>query len=573
MAAICLHVLSTSFVVPPASQNWCITAPALTSIAPRMMSDGVDARHAVDSGSSTADFIGNSKGPLGHNAKKWKTQRGVVVNPASQSAKVEVDSPTAAFVAKTERNAFFDANPVEPEDESAASAVVANTGGRDAFFEEAAQTPESLAPAPRVAPPPAPPAAPAPTTSTPFSSRVGGRYQQQSRTNIAGTDAKRAVDSSSSTASFALDSSSAKGPLRLHANKWDREVREGESVAPRVPRAPPPAPTPTTSTPTSPRLQSKPGTDARRAVSTSSTESFALNSDSAKGPLRQLANKWDAERKAPAASSPASATEAATSSEESSAPPPPSAAPSFSPRTNIAGIDAKRAVDSSSNTDSFAGNAQGPSRLNSEKWDRERSPSAGTGRPAVTFGATPPIEPAEPVIEAPTKAPAKAPKTVRPAATFGATPPRVIDATEPEAPPAKAPAKAPKIVRPAATFGATPPRVIDETGPASKTPAKAPARAPANAPSAAKPAVTFGATPPLSIADAPAAAPAAAPATSTVQRIAALEFALLGDAASPQGQAPFQRIEWLDTQLGATAGTVLQRLDALEAAARAQGLI
>jgi len=58
-----------------------------------------------------------------------------------------------------------------------------------------------------------------------------------------------------------------------------------------------------------------------------------------------------------------------------------------------------------------------------------------------------------------------------------------------------------------------------------------------------------------------------------VQRIAALEFALLGDAASPQGQAPFQRIEWLDTQLGATAGTVLQRLDALEAAARAQGLI
>ena len=65
----------------------------------------------------------------------------------------------------------------------------------------------------------------------------------------------------------------------------------------------------------------------------------------------------------------------------------------------------------------------------------------------------------------------------------------------------------------------------------------------------------------------------APPATPTLERISALERLLLGGEASPQGPAPFQRIEWLDTQLGATMGTMVQRLDALEAAAKAQGFM
>ena len=57
---------------------------------------------------------------------------------------------------------------------------------------------------------------------------------------------------------------------------------------------------------------------------------------------------------------------------------------------------------------------------------------------------------------------------------------------------------------------------------------------------------------------------------SALERIAALERALLGGTAPPQGQAPFQRLAWLDMQLGATSGTMFERLDTLEAALNAR---
>jgi len=80
------------------------------------------------------------------------------------------------------------------------------------------------------------------------------------------------------------------------------------------------------------------------------------------------------------------------------------------------------------------------------------------------------------------------------------------------------------------------------------------------------------ASPTAAFAEEPRMPPAAAPPSSTMERLAALERALLGDG-SPQGQAPIlQRLAWLDTQLGSTSGTVLRRLDALEGAAEAQGL-
>ena len=57
------------------------------------------------------------------------------------------------------------------------------------------------------------------------------------------------------------------------------------------------------------------------------------------------------------------------------------------------------------------------------------------------------------------------------------------------------------------------------------------------------------------------------------ERLTGLEQCLLGDAAPAQGQAPFQRLAWLEAQIGGTSGTVLQRLGALEHAAKAQGLL
>lgn len=81
--------------------------------------------------------------------------------------------------------------------------------------------------------------------------------------------------------------------------------------------------------------------------------------------------------------------------------------------------------------------------------------------------------------------------------------------------------------------------------------------------------------PPVSTAAA-AAVPATGPSTgsvSAVERLDALERCLLGAATAPPDEPPFQRLAWLDTQLGATSGTVVQRLDALEAAARAQGFL
>ena len=43
--------------------------------------------------------------------------------------------------------------------------------------------------------------------------------------------------------------------------------------------------------------------------------------------------------------------------------------------------------------------------------------------------------------------------------------------------------------------------------------------------------------------------------------------------ASAQEQPPFPRLAWLETQLGASSGTLLERLNALEVAAKAQGLL
>ena len=40
-----------------------------------------------------------------------------------------------------------------------------------------------------------------------------------------------------------------------------------------------------------------------------------------------------------------------------------------------------------------------------------------------------------------------------------------------------------------------------------------------------------------------------------------------------KGEAPFQRLAWLEAQIGGASGTVLQRLDALEHTAKAQGLL
>mgnify|MGYP004223223619 CR=1 FL=1 len=91
------------------------------------------------------------------------------------------------------------------------------------------------------------------------------------------------------------------------------------------------------------------------------------------------------------------------------------------------------------------------------------------------------------------------------------------------------------------------------------------------------------ATPPPAAPPPPAAAPAAptpraatqagAPRPPPAERLASLEQCLLGDGATPQGEAPVQRLSWLEAQIGGTSGTVLQRLDALEAAAQAQGLL
>ena len=80
---------------------------------------------------------------------------------------------------------------------------------------------------------------------------------------------------------------------------------------------------------------------------------------------------------------------------------------------------------------------------------------------------------------------------------------------------------------------------------------------------------------------APAGAPTATPAptakpsaVSTTERLLALERSLLGDGAPTQGQPPIlQRLTWLESQFGATRGTVRERLHALEEAAKEQGLL
>lgn len=69
-------------------------------------------------------------------------------------------------------------------------------------------------------------------------------------------------------------------------------------------------------------------------------------------------------------------------------------------------------------------------------------------------------------------------------------------------------------------------------------------------------------------------APRSTQAGSTVNRLSALERCILGEHdCLPPSQAPLQRLAWLDTQLGETSGTVLERLNALEIAAEAQGLL
>ena len=57
------------------------------------------------------------------------------------------------------------------------------------------------------------------------------------------------------------------------------------------------------------------------------------------------------------------------------------------------------------------------------------------------------------------------------------------------------------------------------------------------------------------------------------ERLLVLERALLGAGASAQEQPPFPRLAWLETQLGSSSGTLLERLNALEVAAKAQGLL
>ena len=72
----------------------------------------------------------------------------------------------------------------------------------------------------------------------------------------------------------------------------------------------------------------------------------------------------------------------------------------------------------------------------------------------------------------------------------------------------------------------------------------------------------------------PAAAASAATEQSRVDlRLAALEQCLLGDDAPAQGEAPFQRLAWLEAQVGGSSGTLLRRIGALEHAAKAQGLL
>ena len=62
-------------------------------------------------------------------------------------------------------------------------------------------------------------------------------------------------------------------------------------------------------------------------------------------------------------------------------------------------------------------------------------------------------------------------------------------------------------------------------------------------------------------------------APTTNQRLCALEQTLLGDGVTLQGEPPFERLNWLEAQLGGTSGTVLQRLEALEYLAMELGLI
>ena len=72
----------------------------------------------------------------------------------------------------------------------------------------------------------------------------------------------------------------------------------------------------------------------------------------------------------------------------------------------------------------------------------------------------------------------------------------------------------------------------------------------------------------------PPLAPSARAALGSVaERLSTLEQSLLGGGALPQGQSPLERVEWLETQLGTTMGTLLQRLDALEQTAKALGLL
>ena len=62
------------------------------------------------------------------------------------------------------------------------------------------------------------------------------------------------------------------------------------------------------------------------------------------------------------------------------------------------------------------------------------------------------------------------------------------------------------------------------------------------------------------------------PTGPTEERLAVLEAALLGGE-TMMGSATLERLEWLDSQLGLTVGTVLERLDMLEDAAREQMLL
>lgn len=464
MAALAIQVLSTSFVVPLAS-HWCSPAPLpVVRASPCMSLDGMGAEKAVDSGSSTADFVGGKKAQ----GNKWNTEhRGVVVNLGAVTKptaayiseapdKVDANSITAAFLAKSEQELFLRDPPEkpepEPEPDSSSSTVVVG-GGRADFFKGASAPP--AAPKKRAVPTPPPPPPPP---------RAAPEPEPKS-------DAPTVVVGGGRADFFKAASAPPTAPKK-------RAVPTPPPPPPAAPVAKaPPAPAPKVPAPRAPA----PAAPARKPPAPTYTSPAAAASSYAK-PLR---------------------------------------------RNTLAGMDANWAVDANSDTSSFAFNAEtarGPSQVNAEKWARAQERAVKIKLQAAVTAAAAPKPPADVVAR---------PQRAAPAARLGMDAQSTVDSSSSlaafalNAEPAKGSLASSKRDR---ELRLTPRGV--------------------SVPSVGTP-----------------------PVTPTLERISALERLLLGAEASPQGPAPFQRIEWLDTQLGATSGTMVQRLDALEVAAKAQGFM